>query len=109
MGKLFNPAGSRMNALEQCIKIENAIAANDDLAIQYKSFCWKREQSGDKFRKVAAQRLPSLGLQDQFITVSEGEAAKTIPLGLVEPTFVARNLFDGFCLCRRVRRLDGQM
>ena len=60
----LDSAGSRMNALQECVKIQACSAADHDFAIQHKLARGKCKQGGNYFRKITAQRLTGLGLRE---------------------------------------------
>src|SRR5436305_8669353 len=97
-----------MDSLEQRIKIQAVFCRNDNLAIEDKLAIRQPMQSLHQFRKVAGQRLPGLGLQDNLVVVTEGETAEAVPLGFIEPSCPARNLYNGLGIGRRKGRLKRQ-
>src|SRR5436305_7920744 len=97
-----------MDSLEQRIKIQTVFCGNDNLAIEDKLAIQQPLQSLHQFRKVAGQRLPSLGLQDDLVVVTEGKAAEAVPLRLIEPSCLARNLCNRLGFGRRIGRLKRQ-
>src|SRR5581483_83076 len=97
---------SRMNAHEQLVEGQVSVRKNDNLAIEYESWCGQLAERSNQFGKVAAERLPGFGLQQNLICAAECEAAEAGPLGLIEPAGTRGDFRDGFGLHGRIRRFD---
>ena len=86
----LDAAGGGMNALQECVKIQTCAAADHDFPIQHKLARGQGEQGGNNFRKIAAQRLTGLGLQDNFIALAKSQTAEAIPFGFIQPAGFVR-------------------
>ena len=74
-----------MYALQQRVKVQTCAAADYDFAIQHKFARGQGKQGSNNLRKIAAQRLTGLGLQNHFIALAKSQTAEAIPLGLIKP------------------------
>src|SRR4051812_38051514 len=95
-----------MDALQQRVERKMPVHLNDDLAVENEFFVRQFAECFDQLRKVSAERLSCLGLQQDLIGFAKSQAAEAVPLGLIEPAFAAGDLFDRLCFHRRERRLD---
>src|ERR1700738_4567126 len=95
-----------MNALQERVEVRTCALADYEFSVQHKFARRQGQQSGNDLRKIASQRLTSLGLQNDFVTLAKSEAAKAIPFGLIEPAGSAREVFYRLGFSRRVRRLQ---
>src|SRR6185503_9715663 len=97
-----------MYALQECIKIQACAAADYNFAVQHELALRQGEQGGNYLRKIPAQRLTGLGLENHFIALAKRQAAEAIPLWLIKPAGFVRQGIYRLSFRRRIRRLDGQ-
>ena len=64
-------------------------------------------KASDNLREEAVERFLFLGLQIDLVAVAEGEAAKAVIFGLVEPPLAARQIIDRLGFHRLQRQRNG--
>src|SRR4029077_8745697 len=94
-----------MDALQESVEIQTCAPPDDNFSVEHKFACRQSAQRGDDFREVSRERLTGLGLQNDFFALAKCQAAEAVPLGFVEPTGLARQLFYRSGFSRRVWRL----
>src|SRR5215207_9733747 len=85
--------GRRMDAREESIEIEPGRAGHDNLTIESDVLAAQVGHAGDEFGEVAAERPIMAAAKVDAARGAEGEAAKAVPLRLVDPVAV-RQLGD---------------
>src|SRR5512146_2026423 len=85
------------------------IRPNHDFTIENKSDGRKLLNTVYDFGEVPAQGLTRFRLQEHVFALAEYEAAEAIELGLVKPTFAARDFRNRFCFLRWKRRPNRQV
>ncbi len=98
-----------MDTLQQRIKIQMPIVADDDLAIEHELARGELSKRIYEFGKITAQRLSRFGLQHHWLAITKSETAKAIPFRLIEPARTIRNLLDCLGLSRGIGRHDRQL
>jgi hypothetical protein len=98
-----------MNPLEQVVEGEHAVFRDDDLAVEHEVLRGRGAKRLDHFRKIPAERLSGLRLEQNLIAAPECQTAKAVPLGLVQPAVAARDLLHRLRLHRRKRRPHRQV
>ena len=76
---------SGMDAQCQRVKVQTAIARDDDLTVEDASLRELLEQSFAQLREVAIQRLAVTALDQQLVSVAKDHGAKSIPFRLEDP------------------------
>src|SRR4051812_8870075 len=97
-----------MYALQERIKIQACSAADYNFAVQHKLALRQCEHGSNNLRKIPAQRLTGLGLENHFIALAKSQTTEAIPLGFIEPAGFVRQGIYRLSFRRRIRRLDGQ-
>ena len=83
----------RMNALQQCVEVETAIVGvgHHDLAVDHAAIRQVVQHRLDQLGEVARERALVAAGQFDVVAIAEHDAAKAIPLGLVQPTVAIGN------------------
>src|SRR2546430_8222397 len=102
--QLSHAAFGWMDAEQQFIEGESAADGDYNFAVENELPRSQTEQRLNQVRKIACQRPPGLGLQLDLAVVSKGQTPKTIPFGLVLPTFARLDVIDRPRLHRRSAR-----
>lgn len=98
-----------MDAELKCIEIEMTIVGDHEFAVE-NAFLGKLLAHRFKhLGEVAVERLFIAALQENLIPIAKYEDAKAIPLGLVDPVPLGRDLFDAFGEHRKDWRIYGDV
>ena len=105
-----HPRRGGMNAQQQRLELEPAVARDDDLAVQHEARrrSANRAQGLEQLREVAVQRLQVARLEVQLRAVAKHEGPKTIPFRLVAPSLADRQLGRRLGQHRLDRGLNGK-
>src|SRR5262249_58856726 len=101
-GELLYAARRRVNTLEQIVEGEATVHRHDDLAVEHESPSVHRAKRLRHLREVAGERLTGFGLELDRAALTEGDAAKSIPLWLGGPLLPLGYPLDAPRLHRRV-------
>jgi hypothetical protein len=74
-----------MDAREESVEVEPGRARHDDLTVENEVAAAQLGQAGDELGEVAAERPVMAATEVDAAGGAEGEAAKAVPLRLVDP------------------------
>src|SRR6266487_6435928 len=81
-----------MNAQQQRLEIESAVANDDDLAVDDASLRQRCEKRRGELGKIAVHRFLVAALQHDLIAIAKNERPESIPLRLEEPAVAGGQL-----------------
>ena len=87
----------RVDPLQQGVEVETRLAGDHDLAVEDATLRHIRQQRLDELGEVARERLRVATAELHLRTVTEDQAAKAVPLGLVEQAATLRHLSAELC------------
>src|SRR4051812_11139733 len=91
-GEQLHPRGSRMDAQQERLELQAGGSGDDDLAVEDAALRDLAGERLDQLREVPVERLQLAALQIDLALVAENEAAKPIPLRLVEKAVAGRKV-----------------
>src|SRR5262249_9526709 len=82
--ELLHPRVGRMLAQLERVEVDAARVGDDELAVEHDALGQLRQERFAQLREVAQQRLLVARLEGEVVAVAEHDAAKAVPLRLVE-------------------------
>src|SRR6266702_148742 len=99
------PRRGRMQSKLQRIKVERIAAYDDNLAIEHAAAWQCRTQWLQQLRKVSVQRLFGAALDENLVSVTKDQRAKTVPLRFEDPIVARWQFFHALGQHRQERRI----
>ena len=108
LGQHLDPRRGRVDAQQERLELERAVARDDDLAVEDAPLGERGPERVGQFREVAVERLQVARLRVDLIAVPEDERPEAVPLRLEQPAVVGRQRVGGLGEHRFERRFEGE-
>ena len=90
LGQHLDPRRRRVDAQQQRLEVEAAVARDDDLAVEHAALGQRGAERVGQLGEVAVQRLEVARLRVDLVAVAEDERPEAVPLRLEQPAVVGR-------------------
>ena len=88
LGEHLHARRGRVDAQQERLELERAVAGDHDLAVEHASLGQVRLERLGELGEVAIERLQVAALDVQLVAVAEHERPEPVPLGLEQPAVV---------------------
>ena len=85
LSEQLDARSGRVNAQLKSVKVESAVAGDDEFAIENALFRKLLAQRIKHLGKVSVEGLLVAALEKDFVAIAKDKDSETIPLGLVDP------------------------